>query len=93
DKEKQHFNLREWQACAALSSKFWILTPYAGAKYFHAKLHIQSGPESSALNYRNKEKFGYFFGLTLSLTSKFLVTGERRLHDEFAYMVSTQAVF
>lgn len=93
DKEKQQFHLREWQAGAALSSKIWILTPYAGAKYLHARLHIQSGPETSALNYRNKEKFGYFFGLTLSLTSKFLITGERRLHDEFAYMVSTQAVF
>lgn len=93
DHEKQHFNLREWQACAALSSKFWILTPYAGAKYLHTKLHIQSGPESSSLNYRNSNRIGYFFGLTLSLTSKFLIAGERRVCDEFAYMFSTQAVF
>jgi hypothetical protein len=93
DQEKQQFRLREWQAGAGLSSKFWIFTPYAGMKYFQAKLHVQSGPDTTALNYRNKERLGYFFGLTLSLTSKFLVTGERRLHDEFAYMFSTQAVF
>lgn len=93
EQEKQHFNFREWQAGAALSSRFWILTPYAGAKYMRAKLHIQSGSETSSLNYRNHRKFGYFYGITITLTSKFLITGERRLHDEFAYMFSTQAVF
>jgi hypothetical protein len=93
DQEKQHFNLREWQAGAALSSRFWIFTPYGGFKYLHTKLHIQSGPESSSLNYRNSRKIGYYYGLTISLTSKFLITGERRLRDEFAYMFSTQAVF
>jgi hypothetical protein len=93
DNEKQHFNLREWQVSAALSSRFWIITPYAGAKYLHARLHIQQGPETSSLNYANSKKIGYFYGLTLSLTSKFLITGERRVRDEFAYMFSTQAVF
>jgi hypothetical protein len=93
DQEKQRFNLREWQAGAALSSRFWIITPYAGAKYLHAKLHIQGGPETSSLNYRNSSRIGYYYGLTISLTSKFLITGERRVHDEFAYMFSTQAVF
>jgi hypothetical protein len=93
DPEKQHFYLREWQASAALSSRFWIITPYGGAKYFHAKLHIQEGPENSSLNYRNKERIGFFFGTTISITSKFLVNFERRVRDEFAYMFSTQAVF
>ena len=93
DQEKQHFNLREWQAGAALSSRFWIITPYAGAKYLRAKLHIQSGTESSALNYCNSRRLGYYYGVTISLTSKFLITGERRMRDEFAYMFSTQAVF
>lgn len=93
DQEKQRFNVRQWQIGAALSSRFWILTPYAGMKYFHAKLHIQSGPDNSPLTYKNSNSYGYFFGLTLNLTSKLLITGERRMRDEFAYMFSTQAVF
>ena len=93
DQEKQHFNLREWQAGLALSSRFWIITPYAGMKYFHARLHIQPGTETSSLNYRNSKRIGYYYGVTLSITSKFLITGERRVRDEFAYMFSTQAVF
>jgi hypothetical protein len=90
---EQKFYLREWQAGVGLSSRFWILTPYAGIKYFNAKLHIQQGTETTALNYRNLKNFGYYYGFTLSLTSKFLVTFERRVVDEFAYMFSTQAVF
>lgn len=93
DEDEQRFSLEEWQAGVALSSRFWIFTPYAGLKYFKAKLHIQQGPETSALNYRNKVNLGYYYGLTLSLSSKFLVTFERRVVDEFAYMFSTQAVF
>ncbi len=93
DPEKQRFYLREWQACAALSSRFWIITPYGGAKYLHTRLHLQEGPENSPLNYQNKNRIGYFYGVTLSITSKFLVNFERRVHDEFAYMFSTQAVF
>jgi hypothetical protein len=93
DEEKQHFNLREWQAGLAVASRFWIITPYAGVKYLHATLHIQEGTETTALNYRNRLRIGYYFGITLSITSKFLVTGERRVRDESAYMFSTQAVF
>jgi hypothetical protein len=85
--------LREWQAGAAISSRFWILTPYAGMKYFRAKLHIQEGAESSSLNYRNQKNIGYYYGITMNITSKFLITFERRVVDEFAYMVSSQAVF
>ncbi len=58
-----------------------------------ATLDIQKGPESSHLSYKNQKNIGYYYGATLSLTSKFLVTFERRVRDEFAYMVSTQAVF
>ena len=93
DQEKQHFYLREWQGSAALSSRFWIITPYVGTTYFHAKLHIQGGEENSSLNYRNKDRIGFFYGVTLSITSKFLVNFERRVRGEFAYMFSTQAVF
>lgn len=90
---EQSFYLREWQTGVALASRFWIFTPYAGLKYFNAKLHIQSGPETTALNYHNKKSLGYYYGLTLGLTSKLLVTFERRVVDEFAYMFSTVAVF
>ncbi len=93
EEDEQKFYLREWQVGAGLSSRFWILTPYAGLKYFNAKLHIQDGPETTSLVYRNKKNIGYYYGFTLSLTSKFLVTFERRVVDEYAYMFSTQAVF
>ena len=93
DKGKQSYYLREWQAGVSLASRFWIFTPYAGVKYMNAKLHIDEGPESSSLVYRNRKKVGYFCGLTLSITSKFLITAERRVKDEFAYMFSTEAVF
>jgi hypothetical protein len=89
----QEFYLREWQLGAALSSRFWIVTPYVGLKYMNATLHIQEGPDSTALDFRNKMRVGYFYGFTVSLTSKFLVNFERRVVDEFAYMFSTQAVF
>ena len=89
----QHFYLREWQMGLSLASHFWIFTPYAGIQYLKTKLHIQSGPDTSVLTYQNKKNIGYYYGLTLSLTPKFLVGFERRVRDEFAYTVSTQAVF
>ena len=89
----QHFYLREWQGGASLASHFWIFTPYAGIQYLRTKLYIQSGPDNSGLTYHNKETLGYYYGLTLNITSKFLVTFERRVRDEFAYMFSTQAIF
>ncbi len=91
--EKQTFYLREWQMGASLASSFWIFTPYVGMKYLHAKLRIQEGQLNSPLIYRNERSIGYYYGLTLNLTSKFQITGERRMRDEFAYMFSTQAIF
>lgn len=93
DEEGQKFYLREWEASVALSSRFWIITPYAGISYLNTKLRIQEGVETTALTYRNEKSIGYFYGCTLNLTSKFLVTLERRVVNEFAYMFSTQAVF
>jgi hypothetical protein len=93
DSEKQRFNLREWQFDAALSSRFWIFTPYAGASYLRTRLHIQSGQESNPFTYKNSRTIGYFYGLTLSLTGKFHLIGERRVRDEYAYTFSTLAVF
>ena len=93
EEDGQLFYLREWQAGASLASRLWIFTPYAGIQYLSTKLHIQSGPDNSVLNYHNKSTIGYYYGLTLNITSKFLVTFERRVRDEFAYMFSTQAIF
>jgi hypothetical protein len=93
DSEPQKFNIKEWQGSLALSSTFWLLTPYAGASYLKSRLHITSGPENSPLEYKNEEPWGYFYGLTLSLSPKFLITGERRLRDEFAYTLLTTVVF
>lgn len=90
---EQEFYLREWEGCAALSSRFWIITPYAGISYLNTKLRIQGGPDTTALTYRNQKSFGYFYGCTLSLTSRFIFTLERRVANEFAYMFSSQAVF
>lgn len=90
---EQEFYLREWEGSLALSSRFWIITPYAGISYLNTKLCIQEGPETTALTYRNERSLGYFYGCTLSLTSKFIFTLERRVVNEFAYMFSTQAVF
>lgn len=86
DTEKQTFSLREWQASLGLSSRFFFFTPYAGTTYFHSKLHAQ-------VNYRNDVNWGYFYGLTLSLTGRLHLNFERRMRDEFAYTFSTIAVF
>jgi hypothetical protein len=84
--EKQEFSLREWQISAGLSSRFFFLTPYAGGTYLHSRLHAQK-------TYHNQANWGYFFGLTLSLTGRFHLNFERRMRDEFAYTFSTIAVF
>lgn len=84
--EKQKLSLREWQASAGLSSRFFFITPYGGATYLHSKLHAD-------VNYRNQVNWGYFYGITLSLTGKFHLNFERRVRDEFAYTFSTVAVF
>lgn len=93
DSNEQHLYLRQWQAGAALSSCFWCLTPYIGAKYSHTTLRIQEGPENSTLTYENRPRFGYYFGATLSILDKVFITVERRLRDESAYMGTACAAF
>lgn len=93
DLEKQKISLREWQVSTALSSRFFFLTPYLGITYLHSRLHVAAGPETPSINYYNEKKFGYFYGLTVSLTGRFHINLERRVRDEFAYGFSTIAVF
>ncbi len=91
--EKQTFSIDEWQVSAGLSTRIYFLTPYGGVTYMKAKLNIEGGDEVPPLYYENQERIGYFYGLTLSLTGKFHVNFERRVRDEFAYTISTIAVF
>lgn len=93
DLSKHEFNLREWQVSAGLSSRFFFITPYGGATYLHSRLHVSGGGETPPINYHNKDKFGYFYGFTISLTGRFHLNFERRVRDEFAYSFSTIAVF
>ncbi len=86
DQGKQEFSLKEWQASFGLSSRFYFLTPYVGATYLKSKLHAQ-------INYHNDVNWGYFYGLTLSLTGRFHLNFERRMRNEFAYSFATIAVF
>jgi hypothetical protein len=83
---KQEFSMNSWQISAALSSRFWFLTPYGGATYLRAHLHAQT-------NYHNDVNWGFFYGLTVSLTGRLHVNLERRVRDEFAYSLATIAVF
>jgi hypothetical protein len=84
--EKQELSLREWQLSGALSSRFFFLTPYIGLTYLHSKLHAE-------VNYRNEFKWGYFYGLTASLTGRFQLNFEQRIRDESAYTFATTVVF
>lgn len=84
--EKQKLSLREWQVSAGLSSRFFFLTPYAGTTYLHSRLHAD-------INYRNQVNWGFFYGLTVSLTGRLQLNFERRVRDEFAYTFATIAVF
>jgi len=93
DLAKHEFNLREWQVSLGLSSRFWFFTPYAGGTYLHSRLHVSGGTEVPSINYHNKDKFGFFYGFTLSLSGRFHLNFERRVRDEFAYSFSTIAVF
>lgn len=86
DPEKQKLSLREWQASVGLSSRFLFLTPYAGATYLRSKLHAE-------VKYVNDVNWGYFYGLTVSLTGRLHLNFERRVCDEFAYTFATIAVF
>jgi len=91
--EKQTFSMHEWQVSLGLSTRIFILTPYGGATYLHSKLNIHSGADVPPLYYENKENFGFFYGLTLSLTGRFHLNFERRVRDEFAYSLAAIAVF
>jgi hypothetical protein len=93
ESEKQTFCIKEWQMSAALASRLFFLTPYAGATYLSSKLSIRGGFDIPPLYYQNKERFGYFFGLTVSISGKLHLNFERRLRDEFAYSFATIAVF
>lgn len=86
NQQKQEFSIREWQLSAGLSSRLFFLTPYAGVNFLRSKLHAQ-------INYYNDVKWGYFYGLTLSLTGRLHANFERRVRDEFAYSFATIAVF
>lgn len=83
---KQEFSMRSWQGSLGLSSRFYFLTPYGGATYQKAKLHAET-------NYNNSVNWGFFYGLTISLTGRLHVNLERRVRDEFAYSLATIAVF
>lgn len=91
--EKQKLSLREWQLSLGLSSRFFFITPYGGVSYLHSRLHVQEGPDIPSINYRNAVNWGFFYGLTVSLTGRFHLNFERRVRDEFAYTFSTIAVF
>jgi hypothetical protein len=91
--EKQTFSINEWQTSLGLSSRIFFLTPYGGITYLSAKLNIHSGVDVPPMYYRNKDKIGYFFGLTLSLTGRFHINLERRIRDEFSYSLAATAVF
>lgn len=93
DMEKQKTSLREWEVAAALASRFFFLTPYLGVDYLHSRLHVSASEEIPSINYYNEQKFGYFYGFTLSLTGRFHLNFERRMRNEFAYAFSTIAVF
>ncbi len=84
--EREKLSLKEWQGSLGLSSRFYFLTPYVGGTFLNAKLHAD-------VNYHNQVDWGYFYGLTLSLTGRFHLNFERRMRDEFAYTFSTIAVF
>lgn len=89
----QKFGLTEWQGALALSVRFVFLTPYVGVDYMRSHLHVQNGPAVPAINYYTQKNYGYFYGLTLSLTGRFHLNIERRVRNEFAYGFSTIAVF
>ncbi len=91
--DKQKLSLSEWQVSAALSSRFFFLTPYGGVDYLHSRLHVEGSNDIPSLNYRNQVNWGYFYGLTVSLSGRFHLNFERRMRDEFAYTFSTIVVF
>ncbi|HLB53439.1 MAG TPA: hypothetical protein VJK48_07015 [Chlamydiales bacterium] len=90
---KQKISLEEWQINAGLTTRISLFAPYIGGTYLHSNLHVASSPETGSINYENEKKWGYFFGLTVSLTGKFHINLERRQKNESAYSLATIAVF
>ncbi len=93
DFEKQPLSMNEWQLSLGLSSRIFFLTPYAGCSYLNSKLHIAGTEEIGSFEYKNKYNFGYFYGITASVTGRFHFNFEQRFRDEKAYTFSTIAVF
>ncbi|MDE3045809.1 MAG: hypothetical protein KGJ02_04100 [Verrucomicrobiota bacterium] len=91
--EKQTFSIREWQVTGGLATRIFFLTPYGGVTYLFSKLNIHAGDGVPPLYYKNEQKFGYFYGFTLSLTGRLHLNFERRMRDEFSYSFATIAVF
>jgi len=84
--DKGKLSLDEWQLSGALSTRIFFLSPYGGVSYLRSKLHAD-------VNYHNEVNWGFFYGLTVSLTGRLHVNFERRVRDEFAYTFATTAVF
>ncbi len=84
--ETEEFHLNEWQGSLGLSSRIFFLTPYGGVTYLRSKLHAQ-------IDYTNDVNWGFFYGLTVSLSGRLHLNFERRVRDEFAYTFATIAVF
>jgi len=91
--DKQTFSIREWQVTAGLASRLFFFTPYGGVVYLFSKLNIHGTDDVPPLYYKNQQKFGYFYGFTISLTGRFHLNFERRMRDEFSYSFATIAVF
>lgn len=91
--KKQELSMSEWQASVGLASRIFFFTPYVGGCYLNSKLHIESGPETGPLNYKNKFSMGYFYGITASISGSFHLNFEQRFRSENAYTFSTVAVF
>jgi hypothetical protein len=91
--DKQKISLNEWQLSLGLSSRIFIFTPYGGFTYLNSHLHVEEGLDIPALNYHNEVNWGYFYGLTVSLTGRLHLNFERRMRDEFAYTFSSILVF
>lgn len=87
--DPQPSELTEWQIAAGLASRIFIFTPYAGAVYLRSKLHLDVG----SIDYHNKNRWGFFYGVTMSITGRLHLNFEGRVRDEKAFSFGTTAVF
>lgn len=91
---KQKVYLNEWEIACGLSTRFFgMLAPYIAGSYLYSHLHVDESKEIGKITYENQSKWGYLFGITLSLTGKFHINLERRLKNESGYSLATIAVF